>query len=263
MEQNQNEPKINDIKVDRKSKVLFAILAILIAGSVTVTYWRYMVQRDYVVESQIDCDPETEKCFIWQCDPESTVEGEQCTGVPDNDIWYYKIFRRNAKNIPDCDPTDENCPAYVCGEEEQDCAEELCTVENVAQGEECNDPEQYLLENPPEEECAEDDEECLAEQESADAECEEGDEECLMEEESAETECAEDDQECLDAQNAECDPESEDCPAASGEECAPDDENCETTPAEESAPADSLENNTPSSNPPPDKNIPPPGVEPQ
>src|SRR4030042_7189710 len=191
METETKKEQDSEIRLDRKSKILFVVLVILIIGSVAATYWRYMVKRDYIIEAQIDCDPETENCFIWQCDPMSLEEGEACTGVPDNDTWYYKIFRRNAKNIPDCDPNDENCLAYVCDEGEADCSEELCTPENVPDGEEWNDPEQYLLENPPEEDCEEGDEECMVEEE-----CEEGDEACLSELEEKAGEGAPDDEEC-------------------------------------------------------------------
>jgi len=168
-------------------KILFIIIGILIAASVVATYWRIVVKRDYIVQAQTDCDPTTENCFIWQCDPQSNVEGEACTGDPESDIWYYKIIRRNAKNIPLCDPNDENCAALVCNPGEKDCSEELCTAENVKAPDTCNDPAQYNIDNPPEEdseECAPDDEECLSAQE-----------------ESAE-ECAPDDQECLDSQSS-------------------------------------------------------------
>ena len=197
MDQFQKENKTEEIRLDVKSKILFVILGILIVGSVSVTYWRYMVQRDYIIKAQINCDPETENCFIWECDLMSLEEGEACTGVPDNDIWYYKIFNRNAKNIPDCDPADENCTAYVCGEGEADGSEELCNAENVPEGEECSNPEQYLLENPPmdEEECAEDDEECLSGSEESAEECAPEDEECLAQQEAAE--CEDGDEKCL------------------------------------------------------------------
>jgi len=217
---NPETPKENqNITLDRKSKILFVVIGLLIIGSVAVTFWRYMVKRDYIVQAQTDCDPTTENCFIWECDPASTVEGEACTGDEETDIWYYKIVHRNAKNIPLCDPNDENCTALVCDPDEKDCSEELCSESNVPEGETCNDPEQYLIDNPPEEdttECAEDDEECLAEQEAV--ECEEGDEECLSEE-AADEECAPDDQECLDAQDSE----------DTEETCAPDDPTCGQT----------------------------------
>lgn len=189
-------PKENqNITLDKKSKILFIIIGLLIVGSVAVTFWRYMIKKNYVVQAQTDCDPTTENCFIWKCDPASTVEGEKCTGDPEKDIWYYKIIRRNAKNIPLCDPNDENCTALVCDPGEKDCSEELCTSENVKAPETCNDPVQYNIDNPPEDtstECAPDDQECLDAQ-------------------NAET-CAPDDQACLDAQNQDsttCDPSSD------------------------------------------------------
>ncbi|MDD3487719.1 MAG: hypothetical protein PHF35_05120 [Candidatus Moranbacteria bacterium] len=172
-----------EINIDRKSKVLFVFLGILIIGSIAGTYWKIVVKRDYMIQAQIDCDPAEEKCFVWECDPNSTEEGEACTGDPESDIWYYKILNRNAKNIPLCDPdTDENCTAYECNPGEKDCSEEFCDEENVPDGESCNDPEQYLIENP-QEECAEDDKECLGEE--------------------TEEACAPDGQECLGAQDEE------------------------------------------------------------
>lgn len=207
----QVAPKENqNITLDKKSKILFIIIGLLIVGSVAVTFWRYMVKRDYIVQAQTDCDPESEKCFVWECDPASTVEGEACTGDPESDIWQYKIVHRNAKNIPLCDPNDENCTALVCGPGEKDCSEELCSENNVPEGETCNDPEQYLIDNPPEEdseECAEDDEECLAEQEAV--ECEEGDEECLSEEATDEA-CAPDDPTCGQTQDSGASPDGSD-----------------------------------------------------
>jgi len=182
--ENQETKKTSEINLDRKSKILFIIVGVLIAGSVAVTFWRYMVKRDYIIQSQMDCDPGTQNCFIWRCDPMSLEEGEKCTGVPDNDIWYYKILRRNAKNIPLCDPNDENCAALVCS------PGELCTPQNVKAGESCNNPEQYLKDNPPEQntECAPDDEECLNQSAGDAAECAPDDESCNSQDQPADQE---------------------------------------------------------------------------
>ena len=153
-----------------------------------MTYWRIVIKKNYIVESQIDCDPYTEACFIWECDPNSTVEGEACTGDPENDIWYYKLTQRKASKVPLCDPNvDELCDPWTCEPGEKDCSETLCNEETkIEQEAECNNPEEYTLNNPEEEEeeaveCEEGDEECLsAEEETA---CEEGDTECLSAEE--------------------------------------------------------------------------------
>lgn len=167
----------------RAGKIFFIVFGILIAASVAVTYWRIMVKKDYVIESQVDCDPYAEACFIWECDPASTVEGEACTGDAESDVWYFKVAKRNAGRIPLCDPeTDEACDPWTCGEGEKDCSETLCTEDQLesqsASG--CVDPVKYAEENPVEEEaveCEEGDAECeaAAAEETA---CEEGDTEC-------------------------------------------------------------------------------------
>ena len=152
--------------MDKKTKIFFIAFALLIFGSVVFTYYRIMIKKDYVVEGQADCDPAAARCFVWECDPASTVEGEACTGDPESDVWYYKIVRRNASLVPLCDPnTDANCDPWTCQTGEKDCEEILCTEENkVEQGVECNDPREYLLNNPPQEEVVEE-EECAGEEE--------------------------------------------------------------------------------------------------
>lgn len=175
--------------MDKKSKILLWVLGLLIVASVGVTYWRIMIKKDYVVEAQTDCDPTVEKCFLWECDPESSVEGEACTGDPENDSWYFQVAQRNASKIPLCDPdTDENCDPWTCEEGEKDCSVIFCDETNMADqyAASCNDPVQYVIDNPEEEEAIE---------------CEEGDEECLASQE----------------EDVVCDPETEDCTATADE----------------------------------------------
>lgn len=175
--------------MDRKNKIFFAVFFALIAAVVILTFVKYFIAKDYYVEAEADCDPETEKCFIWKCDPASSKEGEKCTGDPEEDIWYFKKVRKKAIDIPLCDPKEESCEAFVCHPGE-DCQEFLCNEGNAGGGQ-CNDPEAYMLENAEEEEseeCEEGDEEC-----ASDEECEENDEECVG---SEAEECEESDKEC-------------------------------------------------------------------
>jgi hypothetical protein len=140
--------------MDKKSKILFAVVGLAIAISVGITYWRIMVKKNYIISSQVDCDPTTEKCFVWKCDA-TLGEGEDgaCTGDPEADVWYYKNAQRKAFNIPLCDPEkDETCLPFQCDDGEKDCSETLCDETNVAEEESCNNPEEYLKNNPIEEE---------------------------------------------------------------------------------------------------------------
>ena len=157
--------------MEKKSKIFFIILGLLIIGSVFATYYRTVIAKNYIIEAQTDCDPYAQKCFVWECDPASTVEGEACTGDAEKDISYYSLIERNASRIPLCDSNDENCKALECGDNEPDCQYIFCDEKTkVTQGVECNDPVEYTKENPPVDEtatdgtdagtCAPDDAEC-------------------------------------------------------------------------------------------------------
>jgi len=125
--------------MDKKSKIFLISFGLLIAISVVATYWRIVIKKDYIIEAQADCDPTVSKCFVWQCDPNSTDDGEKCTGDTAKDTRNYKIVKRNASRIPLCDPGGENCQAMVCGENEPECEQIYCNeVNKTEQGVECS-----------------------------------------------------------------------------------------------------------------------------
>lgn len=138
--------------MDTKSKILFIVFALLIAGSVAVSYYRFMVARDYIIQAEAECDPYTEACFVYVCDPAPEADGDDCTGDLEEDTWYYQRIERNAQNIPLCDPNDETCDALTCPAGEAECSYILCDDETVGEGETCNDPVAYTLAHPEEEE---------------------------------------------------------------------------------------------------------------
>ena len=116
-----------------------------IVAAMAFTYYRIVVRRDYIVEAQTDCDPAAEKCFIHHCDPAS----EECAGDAVTDTSYYKISRRKAFMIPPCDSGDEQCKPFACGVNEADCEEVFCDARTAKNGDECDDPQQYVLDHPP------------------------------------------------------------------------------------------------------------------
>jgi hypothetical protein len=132
--------------MDKKSKIFFVVFFLLIVGSVGVTYYRYFIVRDYMITAQASCDPFTEACFVYVCDPTA----EECTGDPEQDTSYYKNITRNAKNIPLCNPSDEDCTALTCPPGEADCTLTLCDPDTVPDGIVCNDPATYTSLHPEE-----------------------------------------------------------------------------------------------------------------
>lgn len=121
--------------MDRKSKIFLALFSILIITSVAITYYRYIVLRDYIIEAQAVCDPYAEACFTHICD---SAAGEECVGDIEKDTTYYKLIRRNAKNIPSCDPKTEGCNALTCPAGEADCTFILCDSAQVDDGDKCS-----------------------------------------------------------------------------------------------------------------------------
>lgn len=104
-----------------------------------------MVIHDYIIQVEVDCDPTSENCFVWLCDSAA----EECTGDPEEDIWYYKYAFRNAKNIPACETEDETCEYFSCAENETDCYKIQCNNATLTQFElenSCTDPATYVQE---------------------------------------------------------------------------------------------------------------------
>lgn len=128
-------------KTDMRSKVLLAVFGTAIILSVGVSFYRYMVVRDYIIEAQVDCDPTAEACFVYECDPESEDPEAMCTGSPEEDIWYYRIIHKNAMNISACDDQNqEACASLTCAENEKECGYTFCEEGN-ADGVRCSTAE--------------------------------------------------------------------------------------------------------------------------
>lgn len=130
-------------KVDTKSKIFFLLFFLAIVGAIGGAYYRFVVTQDYSIEANAECDPLIESCFVHLCDPEA---GEECTGDTKEDTTYYKHVRRMAKNIPLCDPNNEDCTALSCPVGEADCEEILCDKNTVVGSERCSDESDALVE---------------------------------------------------------------------------------------------------------------------
>jgi len=119
--------------MDTKSKVLFFIFILMILAVVGVVYYRYVILRDYYMQAQVECDPQTEKCFMTECDP---ADDSECPANPDERVSYYKIIEKKAYAIPLCDPTDKSCPPLTCAGD-LSCHETFCDENNLGDGEAC------------------------------------------------------------------------------------------------------------------------------
>lgn len=131
-------------QLGKSHRILFWSAILLVAALVTMSFFHFFVWRDYIVSAQADCDPATEVCFVHICDSEA--DGE-CVGDPEKDTSYYKLIRRNAKNIPMCDPSAEGCDALMCPVGEVDCTVVFCddsVLKEIKSTDTCNDPAEYV-----------------------------------------------------------------------------------------------------------------------
>ncbi len=111
------------------NKIFYTILALLILGSVGVTFYKIVIQKNYQIVAEASCDPETEKCFSY-IDEES------------GEVSYYKLISKNAADIYACEQTEEKlgCNEELsCLENEENCSYTYCDPENLEEGEMCSE----------------------------------------------------------------------------------------------------------------------------
>ena len=138
-----NKLNINMEIIEQKSKtaniIFYTILALLILASVGVTFYKIVILKDYQIVAEVSCDPTTEKCFVYECNPD---DDDACSQNPEERISYYKKISKKANTIYLCEKTEEK---IGCGEElycvdnEQDCSYTVCDSNNLGEGEKCSE----------------------------------------------------------------------------------------------------------------------------
>lgn len=125
-----------------KFKFPLFLVAVIIVGSVIfASFERYYLLKDYWINTEVECDPSIESCFVYKCDSEI----EECTGN-EEDTSYYKNISILASHTPDCDPTVDDCVIKDCKNiEEAYCEVILCDNEGLEEGEKCMDPNSYSI----------------------------------------------------------------------------------------------------------------------
>ncbi|MFA5888846.1 MAG: hypothetical protein WCW47_00330 [Candidatus Paceibacterota bacterium] len=107
--------------VDKKTVILnrifYFVLFTIIAISVILTFIKIVINKDYIITAEVSCEPTTEQCFMWECDPEVD---DVCSDNSEENISYYKIINKKASDIAKCEATIEK---IGCGEE-LSCVEE-------------------------------------------------------------------------------------------------------------------------------------------
>ncbi len=129
----------NEQKSRMKDKIFYIILALLIITSIGLTFYKYVVLKDYQIVAQVSCSPQTEKCFKVICDP-ATDDTCSAASSTDERTTYYKIISKKASSILLCESTTEKigCDKELsCFSGEQSCSYTYCDPANLGDGEQC------------------------------------------------------------------------------------------------------------------------------
>lgn len=102
------------------------ILVVVFLSVLSFRFITYTIQSDFYVFSQIPCDPLSETCYIYECDPNTTND---CV------TEYYKKVTVLASIAPQC-IFENDCSYFVCNES-QSCSVTTCSPESVVSGEIC------------------------------------------------------------------------------------------------------------------------------
>ncbi len=111
--------------MNKGNKILLAIIVLLIIYAIAAAYYRFFITRDYQVVAEISCEPETESCFSYEDE--------------ETELYYYKLINKNAANVPVCNPGIDECEELFCEDEEENCEVSYCDIENLEEGEMCDD----------------------------------------------------------------------------------------------------------------------------
>ena len=143
-EKNINTENVQDAGSREKirSRWFFGIFFALILLSVSATFYRVFIARDYLVTVETLCSPETQSCFARDiCDTEDQTCSE---GDTPTETSYYKIVERKAFAFPEtCASGSADSPLCAdmsCRPGEAECTETFCADETVPEGERCMGP---------------------------------------------------------------------------------------------------------------------------
>ncbi len=128
-----------ETKSDIKNSIFYLVLIALIILSITVTFYKIVMLKDYQITAQVSCDPKTEKCFINQCNPSTD---DTCSENPAEQTTYYKNISKKAASIYLCENTIEKigCDKELsCLSGEQSCFYSYCDPNNLVDGEQCSE----------------------------------------------------------------------------------------------------------------------------
>jgi hypothetical protein len=110
--------------MSRGSKILLLLIGVAALLSIGITFYRYYVIRDFLIATEVPCDPMHENCFVRHC---TVDDWDICDFIHKKYTRYYKIVTKPASNMSLCNQNTQQCPPVSCGKSEESCEVITCT----------------------------------------------------------------------------------------------------------------------------------------
>lgn len=114
-----------------EGKIYIGLFFIVITCFFSISFYKIIIKKDYLVFAEIPCDISTQSCFIRDCNQDY----ERCTH---DDKLIYTIIQKKAYRIPKCDPYLGECDHILkCKKGEPDCKIITCDPQNLSEDQTC------------------------------------------------------------------------------------------------------------------------------
>jgi hypothetical protein len=110
----------------RRFLIFISIIVLFIVG---FRYYQYIVNRNFFLSVNTECNPTKEKCFVSDCLPEKDKE---CDTSP------YKKIKILARESPVC-LEEHSCKNFSCADNSKQCFIYQCSDSTLEEGEKCSD----------------------------------------------------------------------------------------------------------------------------
>lgn len=82
--------------MDRKSKIFIFVFIICILSAITISWYKFFILKDYIIKTEVPCNPNIESCLSKVCDP---AQDNSCPEDVTSRVDYYKIIEEKAYDV--------------------------------------------------------------------------------------------------------------------------------------------------------------------
>lgn len=110
--------------MNKLSKYFFVVMIFSLMSVVAYRYYEYVYRQNFLLETNISCDPATASCFVADC-----LSEIECDKTP------YEKIEILARDAPKC-LEEHDCENFSCTEINS-CKVTYCSTDSLTEGEKC------------------------------------------------------------------------------------------------------------------------------